>query len=69
MARNIKFRGGIEEERSANLKEKICLLLKIRAETRCFINELHVSRVYSMPLGDIVKTLENKLYDNLVDNY
>ena len=67
MARNIKLRGGIGEERSANLKEKICLLLKIRAETRCFINELHVSRVYSMPLNDIVKTLETKLYDNLVD--
>ena len=67
MARNIKFRGGIEEEKSGNLREKICLLLKIRAETKCFANELHVSRIYSMPINDLVKTLENKLYDNLLD--
>ncbi len=68
MARNIKRRNKIiEEEKSGNLREKICLLLKIRAETKCFANELHVSRIYSMPINDLVKTLENKLYDNLLD--
>ena len=67
MGRNIKLKGDVGIERSANLREKICLLLKIRAETKCFSNELHVSRVYSMPINDLVKTLETKLYDNLCD--
>ena len=68
MRRNIKLKqGSVGERRSIYLKEKIVLLLKIRAETRCYVNELHVSRVYSMPMNDLVKTLETKLYDNLVD--
>ncbi len=67
MSRNIKLKGSGGIEKSANLREKICLLLKIRAETKCFSNELHVSRVYSMPINDLVKTLETKLYDNLCD--
>ena len=67
MGRNIKLKSSVGIEKSANLREKICLLLKIRAETKCFSNELHVSRVYSMPINDLVKTLETKLYDNLVD--
>ncbi len=68
MRRNIKLKkGSVGERRSIYLKEKIVLLLKIRAETRCYGNELHVSRVYSMPMNDLVKTLETKLYDNLVD--
>jgi hypothetical protein len=31
-----------------------------------FKNELYVARTYSMPMNDFIKTLETKLYDNLV---
>ena len=49
------------------LEKKTILLLKIKAETKIFKNELLVSRVYSMPINDLIKTMETKLYDNLLD--
>ena len=53
--------------RSKHFREKTILLLKIKAETKVFKNELLVSRVYSMPINDLIKTMESKLYDNLLD--
>ena len=53
--------------RSKHFREKTILLLKIKAETKIFKNELLVSRVYSMPINDLIKTMETKLYDNLLD--
>ena len=67
MRKNIKNSKNILlMSKSDNLKEKICLYLKIRSEAVMFKNELYVARTYSMPMNDFIKTLETKLYDNLV---
>jgi len=67
MRKNIKNSKNILlMSKSDNLKEKICLYLKIRSEAVMFKNELYVARTYSMPINDFIKTLEIKLYDNLV---
>ena len=67
MRKNIKNSKNILlMSKSDNLKEKICLYLKIRSEAVMFKNELYVARTYSMPINDFIKTLEFKLYDNLV---
>ena len=67
MRKNIKTSKNILlMSKSDNLKEKICLYLKIRSEAVMFKNELYVARTYSMPMNDFIKTLETKLYDNLV---
>ena len=54
------------DNKKSNLQEKICLLLKLRAESKLFRNNLHISRTYSMPIDDIVQTMENKLFYNLL---
>lgn len=61
------FKSKNNENRKSNFREKICLLLKLRAETKLFKNNLHISRTYSMPISDIVQTMENKLFYNLLD--
>ena len=40
---------------------------KIKAETKVFKNELLVSRVYSLPITDLIKNMETKLFDNIMD--
>ena len=56
-----------DENKKSNFQEKICLILKLRAESKLFRNNLHISRTYSMPIDDIVQTMENKLFYNLLD--
>ena len=65
IVRNIKNRN--QENKQSNLNEKICLLIKLRTELKLFKNELHASRAYSTPIDDIVQTMENKIYYNLID--
>ncbi len=65
MVRNIKNKN--KENKQTNFQEKICLLIKLRVETKLFKNELHTSRAYSIPINDIVQTMENKIYYNLID--
>ena len=65
IAKNIKDKKIIK--RSKYFREKTILILKIKAETKIFKNELLVSRVYSMPMNDLIKTMESRLYDNLLD--
>ena len=56
-----------KENNQSILKEKICLLLKLRAESKLFKNDLHVSRIYAMSIDNFVHSMENKLYYNLID--
>ena len=56
-----------KENNQSILKEKICLLLKLRAESKLFKNDLHVSRIYEMSIDNFVHSMENKLYYNLID--
>ena len=53
--------------KSNHYREKIILILKIRAETKIFKNELLISRVYSIPMNDLIKTMETNLYEHLLD--
>ena len=65
IVRNIKNRN--QENKKTNFKEKICLLIKLRVESKLFKNEFHTSRTYSTPINDIVQIMENKIYSNLMD--
>lgn len=46
--------------------EKFILLLKLKTEIAFFINDYYVSRAYSMPIDDLMKTMGFKLYDSLI---
>ena len=65
LVRNHKSKN--KENNQSILQEKICLLLKLRVETKLFKNDFHVSRIYAMSMDDFVHSMENKLYYNLVD--
>ena len=67
MNKNIKNRNNVLMDKIDNLKEKIILYLKIRGETIVFKDELHVARTYSMPITDLIKSLEMKLYKSVVN--
>lgn len=49
-----------------NLKTRCFLIFKLKAETSLFKNDYHIARNYSMPINDLIKTMETKLYDNLM---
>lgn len=49
-----------------NLKVRCFLVFKLKAETFLFKNDYHIARNYSMPINDLIKTMETKLYDNLM---
>lgn len=49
-----------------NLKEKCFFVFKIKAETQLYKNDYYIARNYSMPINDLIKTMETKLYDNLM---
>ena len=65
LVRNHKSKN--KENNQSILKEKMCLLLKLRAESKLFKNDLHVSRIYAMSIDNYVHSMENKLYYNLID--
>jgi len=67
MNKNIKNRNNVLMDKIDNLKEKIILYLKIRGETIVFKDELYVARTYSMPITDLIKSLEMKLYKSVVN--
>ena len=67
IAKNAKEKGNLFIEQSKYVKEKTILIMKIKAETKIFKNELLISRVYSLPITDLIKTMEIKLYDNMTD--
>ena len=49
-----------------NLKERCYFVFKIKAETQLYKNDYYIARNYSMPINDLIKTMETKLYDNLM---
>jgi hypothetical protein len=67
IAKNAKEKGNLFIEQSKYVKEKTILIMKIKAETKIFKNELLISRVYSIPLNDLIKTMETNLYEHLLD--
>ena len=67
IAKNAKEFENLHCNQSKNFKEKVILLMKIKAETKVFKNELLVSRVYSLPITDLIKNMETKLFDNIMD--
>ena len=67
IAKNAKEKENLYIEQSKYFKEKTILLMKIKAETKIFKNEFLISRVYSLPITDLIKTMEIKLYDNMMD--
>ncbi len=67
IAKNAKEKENLFIEQSKYFKEKTILIMKIKAETKIFKNELLISRVYSLPITDLIKTMEIKLYDNITD--
>ena len=50
-----------------NLKEKCFFVFKIKAEVQLYKNDYYIARNYSMPINDLIKTMETKLYDNLMN--
>ena len=67
IAKNAKEFENLHCNQSKNFKEKVILLMKIKAETKVFKNELLVSRVYSLPITDLINNMETKLFDNIMD--
>ena len=47
------------------IKERIILFCKVYNDCRNFNDDLYVSRFYSIPIVNVIKTMECKLYDNL----
>ena len=48
-----------------NLKEKCFFVFKIKAETQLYKNDYYIARNYSMPINDLIKTMETKLYHHI----
>lgn len=49
-----------------NFKEKCFFIMKLYVETKLFKDKYKVARNYSMPISDLMRTFEGKLYDNVV---
>ena len=60
--------GIIENYIKMFLKEKFIVIIKFRLELKYFRNEGKISRNYSLPLYDLLNSLEKKMGEN-IDNY
>ena len=63
--KNRKNKKNISKNKMDFLKEKFILFSKIKSETKSFKNNISVARTYMIGMKDLIKSLEQKLYDHL----